>query len=96
MILVNIPSFLATTEETQTPIKVEKIVVNYSTRLGVKNDAPQGYIDSYIGTESNSFLYNLPPIEMEDLVGDILAELHDLYILHLSVLNPSLTFTSTL
>jgi hypothetical protein len=96
MILVNTPSFLATTTETQTPVKIEKLVVNYSTRLGSKDDMPQGYIDSYVSTETSQFVYNLPQIEMESLSGNILAELHDLYILHFSALNPSLTFTSTL
>lgn len=96
MILVNTPSFLATTIETQTPIKIEKLVVNYSTRLGSKDGNPQGYIDSYVSTETNQFVYNLPQIELESLSGNILAELHDLYILHFSELNPSLTFTSTL
>lgn len=96
MILVNTPSFLATTSETQTSIKIEKLVVNYSTRLGSKDGNPQGYIDSYVSTESGQFVYASGEIEMEMLVGNILAELHDLYILHFSALNPSLTFTSTL
>jgi hypothetical protein len=96
MILVNTPSFIATTLETQTPMKLDKLVVNYSTMLGEKDGAPQGYINSYIGTDANTFVYSLPAIEMETLAGDILKELHGIYIAHLSWLNPSLTFTSTL
>jgi hypothetical protein len=96
MILVNTPSFIATTLETQTPMKVEKIVVNYSTVLGEKDGNPQGYINSYIGTLNNEYIYSLGQIEIESLTGDILKELHGLYIVHLSPLNPTLTFTSTL
>lgn len=96
MILVNTPSFIATTLETQTPTKLEKLVVNYSTRLGVKEDRPQGYVDSYICTTESNFIYALPAIEIEVFTSDILMELHGMYIFHLSNLNPSLTFTSTL
>jgi hypothetical protein len=96
MILVNTPSFIATTLETQTSTKLDKLVVNYSTRLGVKGDRPQGYVDSYICTTDAGFIYSLPAIEMEVFTSDILVELHGMYIFHLSNLNPSLTFTSTL
>lgn len=96
MILIDTPSFLATTLEAQTPMKVDKIIVNYSTRLGLKDNAPQGYVDSYIGTTEGAVIYSLEPIEMEVFTSDILVELHGMYIFHLSNLNPSLTFTSTL
>ena len=96
MILINIPSFIATTLETQTPMKLDKLVVNYSTMLGEKDGAPQGYINSYIGTEEKVFVFALPAMEIETLSGDILKQLHTLYVDHLSELNPSLTFTSTL
>ena len=96
MILVNTSSFIATTTETQTPMKVDKMVVNYSTRLGVKEGNPQGYVDSYISTVEGGLLYSLPAIEMEVFTDNILRELHGMYIIHLSGLNPSLVFTSTL
>jgi hypothetical protein len=96
MILVNTPSFIATTTEAQTPMKVEKIVVNYSTVLGEKNGNPQGYINSYIGTPESAYIYSLGQLEMESFTDNILKELHGLYIVHLSQLNPTLNFTSTL
>lgn len=96
MILVNSSSFIATTTETQTPFKVNEMVVNYSTVLGVKEGNPQGYIESYIATTDGGLLYALPAIEMEVFTDNILKELHGMYIIHLSGLNPSLVFTSTL
>jgi hypothetical protein len=96
MILIDTPSFIATTAETQTPMKLDKLVVNYSTMLGQKDGAPQGYINSYICKEDSQYIFSLEPIEIETLAGDILKELHGIYIAHLSWLNPSLTFTSTL
>lgn len=96
MILVNTPSFIATTTETQTPMKVETIVVNYSTILGEKNGNPQGYINSYIGTLESAYICSLGEIEIDSFTGDILRELHAMYVTHLSALNPTLTFTSTL
>lgn len=96
MILVNKPSFIATTLETQTPMKLEKLVVNYNTVLGEKEGNPQGYVVSYICTESGSYLYGLPQIEMEVFTDNILEELHGMYIFHLQGLNPELVFTSTL
>lgn len=96
MILVNTPSFIATTTETQTPMKVEKIVVNYSTVLGEKDGNPQGYINSYIGTIDSLYLFSLGQMEIEQFGGNILSELHAMYAAHLSGLNLNLTFTSTL
>lgn len=96
MILIDTPSFIATTTETQTPVKLNKIIVNYSTMLGQKDGNPQGYINSYIGTLNNEYLYSLGQVEIEQFGGNILSELHGMYIAHLSGLNPTLNFTSTL
>lgn len=96
MILANTPSFIATTGTTQTPTKVDKLIVNYSTMLGQKEGQPQGYINSYLCTEDNVFVYSMEPVEMEFFTDNILKDLHKIYTTYLNALNPKITFTSTL
>jgi hypothetical protein len=99
MIKVNKPSFLATSEETQTGTKVELLTINYNSFLGSKlvngENVPQGYIQSYLYTETMNSIMN-DCSEDTSFEGNILSELHDMYIKKLELLNPSLTFEKTI
>lgn len=99
MIQLNTPSFIFTSEETQTSTKVELLVVNYNAYLGTKLvddvNVPQGYIQSFVYNETmNAILTNTQ--EDTDFTGNILNDLTNEYIVKLSLLNPSITFTNTL
>ena len=99
MIKLNTPSFIFTSEETQTSTKVELLVVNYNAYLGTKLvdevSVPQGYIQSFVYNETvNAILSDTQ--EDTAFTGNILVELTNQYIAKLSALNPSITFTSTL
>ncbi len=99
MIQLNTPSFIFTSEETQTSTKVELLIVNYNAYLGTKIvddvNVPQGYIQSFVYNETmNSILTNTQ--EDTDFTSNILNELTNQYIVKLSLLNPSITFTNTL
>ena len=99
MIKLNKASFIATSEETQTSTKVELLTVNYTNYLGSKTvdgiSTTQGYIQSFVYTETmNSIMNDVQ--EDTEFSGNILAELTDMYISKLQMLNPSITFTSTL
>ena len=99
MIKLNTPSFIFTSEETQTSTKVSLLTVNYSTYLATKTidevTTKQGYIQSFVYNETmNSILTDTQ--EDTAFTGNILVELTDQYIAKLSLLNPSITFTSTL
>jgi len=99
MIKLNQASFIYTSETTQTSSKVELLTVNYTNYLGSKIvdniNVPQGYIQSFVYNETgNSILSDLQ--EAETFTGNILAELTDMYISKLQILNPNTTFVSTL
>jgi len=99
MIKINKPSFLATSEDTQTSTKISELSVIYSNILGSKVvdevSVPQGYIQSYVMNETqNSILNDVQ--EDTEFTGNILAELTDMYISKLQILNPNVTFVSTL
>ena len=99
MIKLNTPSFIFTSENTQTSTKVSELVVNYTNYLGTKEidgiSTPQGYIQSFVYNETmNSILTNTQ--ENTLFTGDILNELTNQYIAKLQALNPSITFTNTL
>jgi hypothetical protein len=99
MIKITEPCFIATSAETQTSTKVGLLTVNYNSFLGSKlvdeENVPQGYIQSYLYTETmNSIMNDVQ--EDTEFTGNILAELTDMYISKLQILNPSITFTSTL
>ena len=99
MIKVNKPSFLATSEETQTSTKVELLTINYNSFLGSKlidgENVPQGYIQSYLYTETMNSIMN-DCAEDTSFKENILSELHDMYISKLELLNSSLTFEKIL
>ena len=101
MIKINngVPSFLLTSEDTQTSSKNSVLVVNYNAYLGSKIvgevSTPQGYIQSFVYNETgNSIMSDL----QEDTLftGDILMQLTDEYIAKLQLLNPTVTFVNTL
>ena len=99
MIKINKPSFLATSEDTQTSSKVSELSVIYSNVLGSKVvdevSVPQGYIQSYVMNETQNSILN-DNQEVEVFTSNILIELTDMYIAKLKVLNPTLTFINTL
>jgi hypothetical protein len=99
MIQLNTPSFIFTSEDTQTSTKVSLLTVNYSAYLGTKTiddvTTPQGYIQSFVYNETmNAILSDTQ--EDTYFTGNILNELTEQYITKLTLLNPSITFTSTL
>ena len=99
MIKLNTPSFIFTSEETQTSNKVAQLVVNYNAYLGSKLvdnvNVPQGYIQSFVYNETmNAILSDLQ--EDTTFTGDILYQLTEDYITKLTLLNPTVTFENTL
>ena len=99
MIKLNTPSFIFTSEETQTSNKVAQLVVNYNAYLGSKLvdnvNVPQGYIQSYVYNETmNSIMSDTQ--EDTNFSSNILYQLTEDYITKLSLLNPKVTFTNTL
>jgi hypothetical protein len=99
MIKLNQASFIYTSEDTQTSTKVGLLTVNYNSFLGSKlvdgENVPQGYIQSFVYTETmNSIMNDVQ--EDTSFIGNILAELTDMYISKLQILNPNTTFVSTL
>jgi len=99
MIKVTEPGFIATSDKTQTSTKVGLLTVNYNSFLGSKlvdgENTPQGYIQSYLYTETmNSIMSDVH--EDTEFIGNILKELTDMYINRLEILNPNTTFVSTL
>ena len=99
MIKLNQASFIYTSETTQTQNKVSELIVNYTNYLGTKEvdgaTVPQGYIQSFVYNETMNSIMN--DVQEDTLfTGNILAELTDMYISKLQILNPSITFTSTL
>jgi hypothetical protein len=99
MIKLNQASFIYTSEDTQTSTKVNELVVNYTNYLGTKEidgiSTPQGYIQSFVYNETMNSIMN--DVQEDTLFsGNILADLHDMYISKLQILNPNVTFVSTL
>jgi hypothetical protein len=99
MIKLNKASFIYTSEETQTSTKVGLLTVNYNSFLGTKEvdglNVNQGYIQSFVYNETmNSIMNNVQ--EDSEFTSNILNELTNQYIAKLQILNPSITFTSTL
>jgi hypothetical protein len=99
MIKIEPASFIATSEETQTSTKVGLLTVNYNSFLGTKlvdgENIPQGYIQSFVYNETMNSILN-DTSEDTNFSGNILSELTDMYIAKLQLLNPNITFTSTL
>jgi len=104
VIKVTPPSFLATSETTQTSTKVAELVVNYQTSLGAKEvegkQVPQGYIGSWVFNSEGTNIFQTQKIEEDTdpkFVGkDILTVLTTDYVAELKALNPKVTIESTL
>lgn len=99
MIKLNTPSFVFTSEETQTSNKVSQLVINYNAYLGSKMvdnvSVPQGYIQSYVYNETmNAIMSDLQ--EDTNFSSNILFQLTEEYITKLTLLNPNVTFVNTL
>ena len=99
MIKIKTPCFIATSEDTQTSTKVGSLTVNYNCFLGTKQVAektvPQGYIQSFVCNETMNSI--MGDVQEDTIFNDnILNELTEQYIAKLSLLNPNVTFTSTL
>lgn len=96
MIKINTPSFIATSTETQTSTKVGMLIINYNSFFKSSLvDGNKGYIQSFVYNETmNSIMSDIQ--EDTEFSGNILTELTDMYIAKLEMLNPSITFTSTL
>lgn len=96
--------FLATSAETQTSTKVEKLIVNYQISLGKKEvegkQVPQGYIGSWVMNEQGTNIMQVQKIEEDTdpkFAGkDILEVLTTDYIATLKALNPKVEFVNTL
>ena len=58
-------------------------------------NTPQGYIQSFVYTETMNSIMN-DAQEDTEFTGNILSELTESYIAKLQILNPNVTFTSTL
>lgn len=96
MITINKPSFIFTSEETQTNKKVNVLTINYSGYLSEKEGNPQGYIVSHVNSEFGELSELTLSLEDTKFKGkDILSELHKIYISNLQKLNPKTTFTDT-
>ena len=99
MIKLNTPSFIFTSEETQTSNKVSQLVVNYNAYLGSKLvdnvNVPQGYIQSYVYNETMNAIMS-DTQEDTNFSSNILFQLTEEYITKLTLLNPSVTFVNTL
>jgi len=99
MIKLNTPSFIFTSEETQTSNKVSQLVVNYNAYLGSKLvdevNVPQGYIQSYVYNETMNAIMS-DTQEDTNFSSNILFQLTEEYITKLTLLNPKVTFTNTL
>jgi len=99
MIKLNAPSFIFTSEETQTSNKVGQLVVNYNAYLGSKMvdnvNVPQGYIQSYVYNETMNAIMS-DAQEDTNFSSNILFQLTEEYITKLTLLNPKVTFTNTL
>lgn len=94
MIKLNTPSFIYTSEETQTSSKVSELVVIYSNILTYVDDLPVGVIQSYCMNDSVAILTDTQNADL--FSGNILSELTNQYIAILQALNPSITFVNTL
>ena len=94
MIKVTTPSFLFTSEETQTPTKVSELTIIYSNILTFVDELPIGIIQSYCINEGNSILSASQPDT--EFTGNILMQLTEEYITKLTLLNPKVTFVNTL
>lgn len=96
MITLDKPSFIFTSEETQTNKKVSQLSINVEQYLAEKESKPQGYIMAKINCDFGPLQELTLNVEDTNFKGkDVLSELHKIYITELSALNKKITFTDT-
>jgi hypothetical protein len=95
MIKLNKPSFIFTSEETQTNRKVSELVINYNSYLGF-TDKPQGFIAVSVNSDFGILSELGLTLEDTEYKGkDILSELHKIILNKLQLLNRYIIFTDT-
>jgi hypothetical protein len=95
MITLDKPSFIFTSEETQTNRKVSVLSINVNQYLGFV-EKPQGFINSTINSDFGQLSELSMTMEDTEFRGeDVLAELHKIYLAKLQALNPEIKFTDT-
>lgn len=95
MITLDKPSFIFTSEETQTNRKVSVLSINVTQYLGFV-EKPQGFINSTVNSDFGQLSeLNLTMEDTEFRGEDVLAELHKIYLAKLQALNPEIKFTDT-
>jgi len=95
MIKLDKPSFIFTSEETQTNRKVSELSINVNQYLGFV-EKPQGFINSTINSDFGQLSELSLTMEDTKFKGkDVLAEFHKIYLAKLQALNPKIKFTDT-
>jgi len=95
MITLDKPSFIFTSEETQTNRKVSELSINITQYLGFV-EKPQGFINSTINSDFGQLSELSMTMEDTEFKGkDVLAELHKIYLKKLESLNPNIKFADT-
>jgi len=95
MIKLDKPSFIFTSEETQTNRKVSELSINVTQYLGFV-EKPKGFINSTINSDFGQLSELSMTIEDIEFKGkDVLAELHKIYLAKLQALNKKINFTDT-
>lgn len=95
MITLDKPSFIFTSEDTQTNRKVSVLSINVNQYLGFV-EKPQGFINSTINSDFGQLSELSLTMEDTEFRGkDVLAELHKIYLAKLQALNKKINFTDT-
>lgn len=96
MITLDKPSYIFTSEDTQTNKKVSLLSINVEQYLATKDNNPQGYIMAKVNCDFGPLPELTINIEDTDFKGkDVLSELHKQYLATLSALNKKVVFTDT-
>jgi hypothetical protein len=95
MITLDKPSFIFTSEETQTNRKVSVLSINVNQYLGFV-EKPQGFIEASVNSDFGQLSELSMTMEDTEFRGkDVLAELHKIYLQKLELLNPNIKFADT-
>ena len=95
MITLDKPSFIFTSEDTQTNRKVSVLSINVTQYLGFV-EKHQGFINSTVNSDFGQLSELSMTMEDTEFRGeDVLAELHKIYLAKLQALNPEIKFTDT-
>ena len=91
MITLDKPSFIFTSEDTQTNRKVSVLSINVNQYLGFV-EKPQGFINSAINSDFGQLSELSMTMEDTEFKG---KELHKIYLQKLELLNPNIKFADT-